>query len=88
MDVARKAMEMLDEDSGLIDSYDLITKADDAIKANGITGCMAGAVAAIISECHSRGEEFRKTWNLETGNEKVNEKNYILDRTLLKLGSK
>ena len=87
VDVARRAMEMLDEDSGLIDPYDLITKADDAITANCITGCMAGAIALMISKCHSRGEEFRKAWNLdcqgETENEKVNEKDYILDRTLL-----
>ena len=70
--VAKRVMELLEEDNTPLQNgyhpdihtaHGLICKADDDIDAGGITGFMAGAVAAMISECHERGEEFRKSWN-------------------------
>ena len=74
VNVARRVMELLDEDlTPLHDGYypdihtphGLICKADDDIKAGGITGFMAGCVAQMVSQCHDRGEEFRIIWNGE-----------------------
>jgi hypothetical protein len=72
VDVAREAMRILDKEPGEIDPYSLITKADDNIQAGGITGFMAGCVANIISQCHSRGEEFKEKWNLRYDNKPRN----------------
>lgn len=66
VDVARRAMEILDEETEF-DSYKIIARADEETKAGGITGFMAGCVAQMVSHCHSRGEEFRKSWNGEIG---------------------
>ena len=72
VDVARRVMELLDEDSTPLHEgyapdrnapHGLICAADDDIKAGSITGFMAGCVAQMVSQCHSRGEEFRKVWN-------------------------
>jgi len=72
VNVARRVMELLEERSeplrhgyhpDLDTPHGLICKADNDIGAGGITGFMAGAVAAMVSECHERGEEFRKAWN-------------------------
>lgn len=72
VDVARRVMELLDEDSTpLHEGYNpdihtphgLISKADEDINAGGITGFMAGCIAKMVSKCHSRGEEFRLIWN-------------------------
>jgi len=69
VNVARRVMELLEERSeplrhgyhpDLDTPHGLICKADNDIGAGGITGFMAGAVAAMVSECHERGEEFRK----------------------------
>jgi len=57
-------MEILDEETGDFDPCKLICCANDDIKAGGITVCMAGWVTQIVSKCHSRGEEFRRRWNL------------------------
>lgn len=67
--VAKEVMRMLDiENEPLIKGYypvkntahGMICRADDNIEAGGITGFMAGAVAQMVRQCHSRGEEF---WN-------------------------
>jgi len=72
VDVARKVMEMLDKDStplkngyhpDLDTAHGLICKADKDIDAGGITGFMAGCVAEMVSSCHERGDEFRKSHN-------------------------
>ena len=63
VDVARRAMEILDEELGDVDCHDLICRADDDVKTGGITGFMAGCVASMISQYHSRGNEFRLKWN-------------------------
>ena len=61
--VAREAMRLLDERPGPINPHRLINDADEAANMGGITGFMAGCVTRIISECHSRGDEFRVVWN-------------------------
>lgn len=67
VDVAREVMRLLDERLGKFDTHKIICEADDNIRAGGITGFMAGAVAAMVSECHSRGEAFRVQWNADYG---------------------
>ena len=63
VDVAREVMRLLDECQNEFDPHKLICEADNRIDAGGITGFMAGAVAHMVSKCHSRGEEFRLRWN-------------------------
>ena len=70
VDVARRVMEILDAtpvDQPVGDASDLITQADNDIKAGGITGFMAGCVANMVFHCHSRGKEFGKSWNSSWG---------------------
>ena len=69
VDVAREVMRLLDECPGDFDVRKLINKADDNIKAGGITGFMASCVAQMVSVCHSRGEEFRQKWNKAHGSD-------------------
>lgn len=87
VDVARQVMEILDKEPGDFDGDDLINRADKEIKAGGITGFMAGCVAGMVSKAHSRGEEFRKKWNLSnqigTEGEKANESGGVLNPALL-----
>jgi hypothetical protein len=75
VDVARRIMEILDKDPTPLEipgngsqygdksAFKIICNANDDIKAGGITGFMAGCVAQMVVECHSRGEEFRKSHN-------------------------
>lgn len=65
VDVARRVMEILDEGQPIETCHRLICRADDETGAGGITGFMASAVAQMVSECHERGEEFRRAWNSE-----------------------
>ena len=62
VDIAREAMKILD-DGKEFDCHNLILTAEKVSGENGITGYMAGAIAQMISQCHSRGDEFRKKWN-------------------------
>lgn len=66
VDVARQVMKVLDENDDF-DTNEIICKADDEVGGGGITGFMAGAVATMVGQCHSRGEEFRKKWNKSYG---------------------
>lgn len=47
----------------------------------------AGCVASMVSKCHSRGEEFRKKWNIDnqiqTEGEKANKEGGVLNPALL-----
>jgi len=89
VDIARKAMEILDSESGDFDTHRLICRAEHEINAGGITGFMAGAVASIISSCHSRGEEFRRKWNvdnqIQNEGDKANKAGGVLNPALLNL---
>ena len=88
MDVARRVMEILDEEKPF-DPDNIINQADKDIQAGGITGFMAGCVAQMVSKCHSRGEEFRKAWNIsnQIGNEgdKANHGKGVLNPALLNI---
>lgn len=92
VDVAREVMHLLDiPEYRDFDCHEIIICAEKNIGESGITGFMAGAVASMVSHCHSRGEEFRKKWNIETqiGNEgeRANEKDgAILNPALLNIG--
>ena len=66
VDVAREAMKILDEGNEF-DCHNLISESEKKSGAGGITGFMAGCVAQMITQCHSRGEEFRKKWNKDYG---------------------
>jgi len=63
--VGQRVMELLDKGEPIVSARDLVHQADREV-GNGITGFMAGAVAAMVSGCHERGEEFRQKWNTET----------------------
>lgn len=65
---ARRVMELLDAEPGEIDADKLMTRANDDTGA-GLTGYLAGCVASIVSQVHSRGDEFRRSWNKPYGHE-------------------
>ena len=81
-------MEILDDEKSF-DCHKIICQADDEVGAKGITGFMAGCVAQMVSQCHSRGEEFRKQWNLDNRinneGEKANESGGVLNPALLNI---
>ena len=91
VDVAREVMRLLDERESF-DPHDIIREADKNIEAGGVTGFMAGAAAQMVSKCHSRGEEFRRAWNLDTqiGDEgaKANDSGGVLNPALLNVKTK
>ncbi len=58
-------MEVLPTDQP-IDANALILEADKFYD-EGITGNMAAYIALIATKCHSRGEEFKKSWNIHNG---------------------
>ena len=87
--VAREVMRLLDEQEEF-DAREIICEADKNAGAGGITGFMAGAVAQMVSQCHSRGEEFRRQWNNDTAigseGEQANESGGVLNPALLRIG--
>ncbi len=89
MAVAERVMQLLDDDPGNFDAEKLVHRANKDTDG-GITGFMAGAVASMVSQCHSRGEEFRRKWNGETelGDEgkRANEGKGVLNPALLNIG--
>jgi hypothetical protein len=67
--VGEKVLELLEAlGDKEIDADVLITQANEELQ-EGITGNQATFVAMITINCHSRGEEFRKSWNKSNGNE-------------------
>ena len=91
VDVARKVMEILDTVEEF-DCHRIICQADDEIEAGGITGFMVGCIANMISQCHSRGEDFRKKWNISnqigTEGEDANKGKGVLNPALLTIEEK
>lgn len=78
VDVSIKVAELIDQlhDDVEVNANKLIAQADQELNT-GITGFMAGCVANAISNAHTRGEEFRISWNKEWGGsqaEKANSK--------------
>ncbi len=63
VDVARDVMTELDKGEKF-DCHKIICKSKHA---DGITGFMSGCIASMVSECHIRGNEFRKQWNGDHG---------------------
>ena len=93
VDVARRAMELLDEEPGEFDPHDIISRADDEAlgEDSGITGFMAGAVASMISQCHSRGKEFQEVWNAQydgMGGEEAQENDGVINPALMTVSIK
>ena len=93
VNVARAAMELLDNGFELSepkDTHRLICEADDKAGAGGITGYMAGAAASMISQCHSRGDEFRRLWNrdnqINDEGDKANNSGGVLNPAILNIG--
>jgi hypothetical protein len=91
VNVAREVMRILDDPaSPPMTTHKLVCVADDNIEAGGITGFMAGCVASMVSQCHSRGEEFRRKWNTEhqisTEGDKANESGGTLNPAVLSIG--
>lgn len=88
VDVARRVMEILDENKDF-DCHALLCQADID---DDLTGFMAGCVASMVSQCHSRGEEFRKKWNIANGiqdeGEKANKEGGILNPALITINTK
>ena len=66
VDIARQVMKILDEEKDF-DPHFLIRYAENDIGEEGITGFMAGAIATMVSQCHSRGKEFNEKWNKSYG---------------------
>ena len=89
VDVAREVMRLLDEREGAFDPHKLICEADDLALGDdgGITGFMAGCIASMIAQCHSRGDEFRRAWNThnQIGDEgdRANESGGVINPALL-----
>lgn len=97
VDVAREVMRILDDTIELtgnlqLDVHPLICQAAKNIDSGGITGFMAAMVAEMVSKCHSRGEEFRKAWNInnQVGDEgeKANESGGVLNPAILVVADK
>lgn len=88
INVARRVMELLDEVEDF-DTHKIICQADDESGAGGITGFMAGAVASMVSQCHSRGEEFRHLWNKDqqigTEGDEANKGKGVLNPALISM---
>lgn len=89
VDVARKVMEILDEENEF-DPHTIINQADDTTGSGGITGFMAGCIAQMVSRCHSRGDEFLSAWNgdvqCKDEGTKATEKGVALNLALLTIG--
>ena len=63
VDVARGVMKDLDK----VDAFDCHAIICGQKEAKGLSGYQAGAVASMVSNFHTRGEEFRKQWNNDVG---------------------
>lgn len=90
--VTRKVVELLDNlpADAVVNADQLITQADRELNT-GITGFMAACVANAISSAHTRGEEFRTSWNKEGGGsqaEKANSKpGAVINPAVLSIGT-
>lgn len=97
VDVARRAMEILDNDSSPLQegyfpdvhtTHGIICQADHDVKAGGITGFMAGCVASMIWQVHSRGDEFRKQYNADHGVDEEKAKGRIVNPAIMTIEPK
>jgi hypothetical protein len=89
VDVAREVMRLLDTpEYSDFDTHKIICDADENSGAGGITGFMAGCVANIVSQVHSRGEEFRRKWNGDHGVKKEDDKGGVVNPAILTVTTK
>lgn len=84
--VGEKVLDLMEALDPLapIDANALILQADRELK-EGITGNMAAYVAFIATKCHSRGEEFKKSWNKRNGDEN---RNGVINPAIMTIGKK
>lgn len=90
VDVARRAIEILDTQKGDYDPHEIICQASRELKA-GISGFMAGCISQMVIECHDKGEDFRKKWNLDCQinkeGEEANKTGGILNPALININA-
>ena len=89
VDVARRTMELLDEQRDEVtpdDTHNLIRQAERQTSSGGITGFMAALVASMIMRVHSRGEEFRKAWNTSYGCSEDKAKGRLVNPAIVTIG--
>ena len=79
--VAMEVMTELDKIEK-INAEELITLANRKLKA-GITGFQAGMVAQIVFSFHTRGDEFRKSWNRNYGVEEEKAKGRVVNPAIM-----
>lgn len=67
VDVAKEIMRLLDTpEYQEFDAHKIICDANNNIKTESIIGAptfMVALIVAIVTQCHSRGEEFKTKWN-------------------------
>lgn len=67
VDIAREVMNILDQNKDF-DPHDILREAEKNIgDVGGVMGYMTGCIAHMVSNCHSRGEEFNDRWNAYYG---------------------
>ena len=89
VDIAREVMDLLDTSAYKdFDCHKIICDAEKNVGEDGITGFMAGAIASMVSKCHSRGEEFRKKWNKDYGVEEDKTKGGIVNPAIMTINTK
>lgn len=60
--VARQAMRILDETTSELDPLEILMSAAEHAGTD-MGGYKARAVVEMVSQCHSRGQEFVRAWN-------------------------
>lgn len=85
VDTTRRVMGILDKEEDF-DCHAIMCEADID---DDLTGFMAGAIASMVSQCHSRGEEFRRKWNIfnqiQNEGERANKNGGVLNPALLNI---
>ena len=85
--VAREVMRLLDEREEF-NASDLISEVSKNVDSGGITGFMTGAVATMVAQCHSRGEEFNDSWNGHYGVTKEKAQQRTVNPALITIDTK
>lgn len=65
--VAEKVMDLMEaKGDEPFDAHELMLQANKELD-EGITGNMSGFIAYLVSKYHSRGDEFKSSWNKRYG---------------------
>lgn len=70
-----------------LDAGKTVKEAHDAMYGMGLSGFMAGEVAAMVSTYHERGEEFRDFWNEQFGVSKEKANGGIVNPAIVTINS-